>query len=76
MRRTCSPVCSERCAAIYGIATAEPDSRMLELRVATDLVRLWHGSPNHPRALLERILGVIEVGKARGMFAAPALCRR
>ncbi len=35
---------------------------MLELRAATDLVRLWReaGKPNDPRALLKPILAAIE----------------
>ena len=41
------------------------EARMLELRTATDLARLWGeaGSPNNPRALLEPILAQIEGGE-------------
>jgi hypothetical protein len=47
-----------------GIAHGQ-ESRMLELRAATDLARLWRdmGSPNDPRALLEPILAAIEGGE-------------
>ena len=41
------------------------EARMLELRAATDLARLWRdaGSSNDPRALLEPILATIEGGE-------------
>jgi class 3 adenylate cyclase len=41
------------------------EARMLELRAATDLARLWRqaGARNDPRALLEPILAVIEGGE-------------
>jgi hypothetical protein len=41
------------------------EARLLELRAATDLARLWRdtGSPNGPRALLEPILAAIEGGE-------------
>ena len=41
------------------------EGRLLELRVATDLGRLWRetGSPNDPRALLEPVLATIEGGE-------------
>jgi predicted ATPase len=40
------------------------EARILELRAAIDLARLWRdkGSPNDPRALLEPILAQIEGG--------------
>ena len=40
------------------------EARLLELRAATDLARIWRdiGSPNDPRALLEPILAAIEGG--------------
>jgi hypothetical protein len=43
------------------------ESRLLELRAAIDLARLWRdtGSTNDPRALLEPILAQIEGGKTR-----------
>jgi hypothetical protein len=42
------------------------EARMLELRAATDLARLWHDSDsdNDPRALLKPILYSIEGGEA------------
>jgi predicted ATPase len=41
------------------------EARMLELRAAADLARLWHeaAAPNDPRALLEPILAAIEGGE-------------
>jgi predicted ATPase len=41
------------------------ESRLLELRAAIDLARLWRkaGSPNDPRVLLEPILATIEGGE-------------
>jgi predicted ATPase len=41
------------------------EARMLELRAATDLARLWReaDTPNDPRALLEPILAEIEGGE-------------
>jgi predicted ATPase len=41
------------------------EARMLELRAANDLARLWRdmGSPNDPRALLDPILATIEGGE-------------
>jgi hypothetical protein len=42
------------------------EARMLELRAATDLARLWRdiGSLNEPRTLLEPILALIEGGES------------
>jgi predicted ATPase len=42
------------------------EARILELRAATDLARLWReaGSPNDPRVLLEPILALIECGES------------
>ena len=52
------------------------EARMLELRAATDLARLWRdmGSANDPRALLEPVLATIEGGEStRDVRAARAL---
>jgi predicted ATPase len=52
------------------------EARMLELRAATDVARLWReaGAPNDPRALLEPILAAIEGGETtRDVRSARAL---
>jgi predicted ATPase len=52
------------------------EARMLELRAATDLARLWRqvGARNDPRALLEPILAMIEGGETtRDVRSARAL---
>jgi predicted ATPase len=54
------------------------EARILELRAAIDLARLWRatGSPNDLRALLEPILAAIEGERTQGMSATPARCWR
>ena len=58
----------------------DQEARLLELRAAIDLARLWRnaGSPNDIRALLEPILAAIEggetardIGNARALIAEP-----
>ena len=52
------------------------EARLLELRAATDLARLWRDicSPNDPRALLEPMLAAIEGGDdTRDVRSARAL---
>jgi hypothetical protein len=64
-------------AAAIAVARSQ-DARLLELRAATDLARLWHEDGGHdPRALLLPILDTIEGGEtARDVRDARALLSR
>jgi class 3 adenylate cyclase len=64
-RRASERALAEACFLKAIEIARDQEARLLELRAATDLARLWRdtGSPSDPRALLQPILAAIEDGE-------------